>query len=305
MKSLVQFFNVTLIISIFLGNQSFANTAITGAMDNIFLLTPSPGCTKAVTDELFMIHFKNGVTANTSSSITIFNEDGSVFEEVKLNSPSIIAVQSQRIIFDPVKDMVPGNKYYVNFPFNDIYSVAQILNFQPFEANMAAEISDLPVNYYLAIGGDDSQNRIDAYNSLKDSLLSRNYPSFRFEYRLYEGLPHGEVSATAAFHDAFRIPSFTRDWPVDTPTTRISEITGNTGINIYPNPATGYLTINLDNQASANAYLYIINTTGSIILEQKIYKNTTLLDAARMSPGMYMLIIENGGDRFTEKIIIK
>ena len=49
-------------------------------------------------------------------------------------------------------------------------------------------------------------------------------------------MPHGEVSATAAFHDAFRIKEFTKLWPY-TSISSISLIKSNSlKVNIFPNP---------------------------------------------------------------------
>lgn len=372
MKKISTYFLILTLLFSFLVPNDASNIA------NIFLLTPSSFSEKAVSNELFMIHFKVGVSMDTSKYITIYNENGTVFENIALNSSNVIDASPNRIIFNADADFILGNSYYVqfatdvfsdgtsiddnttwtftcgqqlteiikhseqtgdnhrllialpesynktndknypvvyitdggflnhgqyneiadgaakgeideyilvglgypkskalsdvrklrirdlssepnkfltflkedvitymdknyktlpgentlignslggkfttytlisyrdgeNFPFKNIYSVAQIVDFLDLESNMANEIDNLPVNFYLAIGGEDNADRIIAYNNLKDRLKSRNYPSFKFKYKLYEGMPHGEVSSTAAFHDAFRTLIFTTD----------------------------------------------------------------------------------------------
>ena len=364
----------TLIILIFLPGiyvQALPDDNTESRTENIFLLTPSPKTLHAVTDEIFMIHFRQDVRMDPNESIYIYNANGTLFEEIKLNSGNVIDAQSRRIIFETTRDLEVDSSYYINFSdkvfsdrtcivddstwrftcgqklremqvyfpvvndsirlliglpenystdtgtfypvayitdggffnygqysaiadagasgetkdyitvgigypekytikevrqlrrrdlvisaqnmlnfinesiipyidshyrtwpdvntiignsmggyfaayvltsyrenndfkFKNIYAVAQLDAFTGRESEMAAEISDLPVNFYLAVGASDNPSMIGAYNTLKDSLISRRYPSFGFEYKMYEGMPHGEVSATAAFYDAFR-----------------------------------------------------------------------------------------------------
>lgn len=198
---------------------------------------------------------------------TYYNEDGSLFEQIGLNSDKVIDVQSRRIIFDPSKDFVLGSSYYVtftsgtfsdataitddstwtftcgleleekliyssaisgnhrlfiglpdnyntadtakkypvvyitdggffvayvlityredqNFPFKNLFSVAQLYDFDTEEEAMAAAISDLPLNFYLAIGSLDNSDRITAYNTMVSNLESRSYPSFGFKHSI-------------------------------------------------------------------------------------------------------------------------
>ncbi len=338
-------------------------------LENIASLIPAPDCLMAVTDELFMINFKKGVTVNSDESIYIFNEDGSVFEQIKLDVDTLVDSSPTRIIFDPKNDLEVGKTYYVNFspnafsdgtsitdhstwsftcgqklqevemfstginenyrlliglpknydkngnrtypviyitdggffnhnqygeiadatakgdivdmitvgitypdhykindirkfrrrdlafgnlygflkdtiipyinseyeteignntlignsmgglfaartltryrensgfPFKNIFSVAQLMDLTEQEAEMANEITDLPVNFFLGVGGADSEVGIKAYHTLVKNLSSRNYPSFKFRHKIYEGLPHGEVSSTVAFKEAFK-----------------------------------------------------------------------------------------------------
>ncbi len=340
------------------------------SIENIALFTPSPGCTKAVSNELFFIHFKSDAEINPEEAITIFNEDGSVFEEIKLDGDCMLEKKSTRVIFNPKKDLEIGKKYYVNFssnafsdsscvvsktgwsftcgqklrevekycsgiegnfrlliglpesyeqntdkkypvvyitdggffnhnqygeladaaakgkiadlitvgitypeeyiisdirkfrgrdlarypdvlfnflndniipfinseyrtqvdnntlignslggmftsgtllryrensgfPFKNQFAVAQIADYVEAEQALADAVSDLPLNFYLGIGGADRPEWVQSYHTLISNLESRNYPSFQFKHKVYEGLPHGEVSSTPSFKDAF------------------------------------------------------------------------------------------------------
>ena len=340
-------------------------------LNNIALLSPSPGSLMATTNEMLFFHFNTNVRINPNESIKIYNQDNTLFEEVLLNSNSLIDVKPNRIIVKPSKKFLLGNAYYIkfsntvfsdnstviddkgwsftcgieheeaefysefindsfrllisvpesysknkqkkykvayitdggffnysqyneiataytnneieelitvgitypknytindirnfrrrdlagnpqmllsflkttiipyidnnyrtqkdsnvlignsggglfvsyvlttyredqDFPFKYLFSVAQLYDFFKEESEMAANISDLPLNFFLGIGSMDTPNRIVAFNSLKDNLINRNYKSFNFKYKIYEGMPHGEISGNAAFKDAFK-----------------------------------------------------------------------------------------------------
>jgi len=89
--------------------------------------------------------------------------------------------------------------------FKNFIAVAQILNFQAEFNEFKQRITELPVNFYLSIGDQDLPNRIEAFNTLVKRLEGCTYPGFRFEHRIIEGAPHGEVSSTPSFKEALRL----------------------------------------------------------------------------------------------------
>jgi len=469
-KSLLQLLLTTCIV--FISCNAFGQYTETSKMDNIFMLTPSPNTLKAVSNELFMIHFRNNVTTDTSGVITIYNENGTVFEEVKLNSKKIIDVQSRRIIFDASNDFVVDSNYYINFSsdvfsdstsivddtiwaftcglqlkevllyspaikdsfrlmiglpedysvntdstylvayitdggffchgqhsaianggalnetadyitvgiaypkkytindvrgfrgrdlrsspdnllnfindsiipyidlnyrtkpgentlignshggrfavhvltsyrennnfqFKNIFAVAHIDAFTTRVNNLASVISDLPVNFYNAIGGADNSDRIWGYNHLNNNLISRQYPSFGFEFKIYEGLPHGEVSATAAFYDAFRVKNFTKLWPY-TPPSSISLIKSNSlKVNVFPNPVSDILNVNIQNDELKDINVYLYNSIGILKHKDNLKENNYSLNVNQFSKGLYLLLIESEDDIVAKKIMIE
>ncbi|MDI9309495.1 MAG: YHYH protein [Limnohabitans sp.] len=77
-------------------------------------------------------------------------------------------------------------------------------------------------------------------------------------------------------------------------------------INIYPNPSTGILTIQLD-FTDEDLKVELINELGQTVNSGTIYQGTTLcaFETYNLSNGLYFLKISNKKDNYTQKILIK
>lgn len=93
-----------------------------------------------------------------------------------------------------------------NFPFRNIFSVAHLgLSLEKQANNILKDgIKDIDLNFFLATGDQDTKERIEQYELLRNAIVAGYYPSLHFVARVYKG-PHGEVSMTPALHDAFRL----------------------------------------------------------------------------------------------------
>jgi hypothetical protein len=87
-------------------------------------------------------------------------------------------------------------------------------------------------------------------------------------------------------------------------TTSISEIEKNMTINIYPNPATDVINIELNNVSINNATARLINVLGEVVLSQIINSSKVVIPTGSMPSGVYMLEVENDGIRKVEKVSI-
>jgi hypothetical protein len=74
------------------------------------------------------------------------------------------------------------------------------------------------------------------------------------------------------------------------------------GINVYPNPANDYLTIELSKYENTN--ITLLNILGDVVLNKQI-KNSEKLELSNLSKGIYFLSIENLTGKATQKLIIK
>jgi hypothetical protein len=75
-----------------------------GGTGGIAMLCPENHGTEVTTDELIKIYFKEPPVYDPDGYITIYNQDGTVFEKISLSSAQMIDQKSTRIMFDPEKD---------------------------------------------------------------------------------------------------------------------------------------------------------------------------------------------------------
>lgn len=74
------------------------------------------------------------------------------------------------------------------------------------------------------------------------------------------------------------------------------------GIQVYPNPANDYLTIELANNENTN--ISLINILGEMVLNKQI-NNSEKIELSNLSKGIYFLSIQNLTGKATQKLIIK
>lgn len=74
--------------------------------------------------------------------------------------------------------------------------------------------------------------------------------------------------------------------------TNTNDLLGNTDINIYPNPSTGIVNIELNNFTDESAYLELFSVTGKLILEQKV-KNVDQLNINQTGTFIVQIISDN------------
>jgi hypothetical protein len=83
----------------------------------------------------------------------------------------------------------------------------------------------------------------------------------------------------------------------------------NINLNLYPNPTTNFININLDSAGNQKINLQISNLLGQVVYEQSAqttgnYKS--VIDISNLSPAMYLLTIKlESGSHKTEKFLIR
>lgn len=118
-----------------------------------------------------------------------------------------------------------------------------------------------------------------------------------------EGLPlNGCLSAPSYSIGYFKIP-ITAFYPPP----RLGEIQQLEDINIYPNPATSYISINPLYENSQNILIdysvTILNMEGGILLKTSSQRNQPI-DITKLAAGCYQVIISNSENKFNKKLII-
>jgi len=88
-------------------------------------------------------------------------------------------------------------------------------------------------------------------------------------------------------------------WPAG-----IDKIKGHSGLNIFPNPASGgYLNIDLNNLTDSSI-ISIFDITGKLIKEQKVTDPSRASIDINLLPGMYMINVENGHQNTAGKLLV-
>jgi hypothetical protein len=77
------------------------------------------------------------------------------------------------------------------------------------------------------------------------------------------------------------------------------------GINIYPNPATDNVTISVNGIISGDAQIMVYDTRGSELINLPLADKSTALAISHLHEGMYIVRVINNGFTFTEKLIIQ
>jgi len=72
---------------------------------------------------------------------------------------------------------------------------------------------------------------------------------------------------------------------------------------LYPNPAAQYLII--DRELAIPATLNICNTTGQVVLQQKIDKTSHVVNIAELATGLYSVKITTEDGLFVTKKFVK
>lgn len=72
------------------------------------------------------------------------------------------------------------------------------------------------------------------------------------------------------------------------------------GIRLYPNPASGIITINTTNTGETIKQLYIIGATGKILFQAD---NPEQINISRLNPGVYACRVETNMDTYSVKLI--
>ncbi|HET6990497.1 MAG TPA: T9SS type A sorting domain-containing protein, partial [Bacteroidia bacterium] len=78
-------------------------------------------------------------------------------------------------------------------------------------------------------------------------------------------------------------------------------------ISVYPNPADENIHVEWSSDERGKVILTLTDITGRIVLQKEIEENqnntSTDFDIHSLSNGMYVLRVQNGTQRFTEKLI--
>lgn len=77
------------------------------------------------------------------------------------------------------------------------------------------------------------------------------------------------------------------------PSSNVATVAAEAGINIYPNPATDVLHVNMEKTPHANALLQLLDAGGRVLATQQPHKGHNSIDIAQLPQGAYVLRYTN------------
>jgi hypothetical protein len=102
------------------------------------------------------------------------------------------------------------------------------------------------------------------------------------------------------YQNGFHSNGDTLTWYIKTLAAGVEELTANSGIKIFPNPAQNNLNINLNTTETANVYL--MDALGRQILTSQVSSNASL-DISTLDKGFYTLVIQTKDKQFFKRVI--
>ncbi|MFO7658616.1 MAG: fasciclin domain-containing protein, partial [Bacteroidales bacterium] len=75
-------------------------------------------------------------------------------------------------------------------------------------------------------------------------------------------------------------------------------------LGIYPNPASDYLVLSINNIAESG-YLKIINTNGTELINRYLENVTSPVDISMLEKGIYFIMLQTSNDSFNGKLLVK
>ncbi len=87
--------------------------------------------------------------------------------------------------------------------------------------------------------------------------------------------------------------------------TGVDELLSATNITMYPNPASDFLTIDINRYKNELIALEMYNMMGKLVYNQDITSRNTKINVSEMAQGIYFINLKNGEAEKSHKIIIK
>jgi hypothetical protein len=108
------------------------------------------------------------------------------------------------------------------------------------------------------------------------------------------------------YEDQKPLEGDTLTWMVNSIPTGLNTLDMNSGINIFPNPASDYLMIDMNAYHSAQLNrVAIYNSTGQLLTEQQIRNTVEKLDITSLPKGLYCIVLHDANNHPIIKTVVK
>lgn len=97
---------------------------------------------------------------------------------------------------------------------------------------------------------------------------------------------------------------FTAEFPLD-PSIGIPEAAANTALHIYPNPATDLIRVDLNGFEINGTQIIVTNAAGIEVYRTKVTSPTPSVNLSQLPAGAYQVLVSNGKERRSSRLILK
>jgi hypothetical protein len=144
---------------------------------------------------------------------------------------------------------------------------------------------------------------MDVTSLLRD-MVGNPYESYGFLFKLKtEERYRSMIFASSDYEDANLHPKLKVCYSKNTSTVR--EIKLNTTFEIYPNPATNKITLDLSNIQKNQFSIEIINSSGQVIYSQNNHSPLTEIDLNHLAIGLYFVRVYSSDFVITKRLILE
>lgn len=98
---------------------------------------------------------------------------------------------------------------------------------------------------------------------------------------------------------------FTQYFRVSNSAVSVAEVTPLAGVNIYPNPATGILNIDIPGTANDAVSIEVFNAIGQRVHVWNGTDKKVVIETMQWSSGLYTILLQSGKHTLTEKVVVQ
>jgi hypothetical protein len=168
---------------------------------------------------------------------------------------------------------------------------------------MGDQIVPNPVEKLSVYLGTDNVSTAMSTTALHQNLTLNN---LEWEQATVNFSPSADGAYYIGFHghsDSFQGYMLLDDVVVDFNTSIIDPTQSSKALQLFPNPAKGFVNINLDNDSQLPYNVKVVSITGQVMIEKSMLNGLLQLDG--LANGVYFVVAENSAGRYVGKLVVK
>jgi hypothetical protein len=307
------------------GND-FYSTAL-GAAPKIITTSPAHNATDVSNTSNITLNFSENVFAGTGSFFIHKSSDNSIVETISANSSAVSGSGTSSIIIDPATNLDPGTSYYVTFSRLALADASGVIAGH-LDLNFRQRVPETSSNFLsFATAGNLPVTLVDFTASLfnKTTLLtwetSSEFNSDHFKIQhstngrswttIGNIAAQGNSNATkqyrfehlspSAGNNYYRLVQADLDGRTKLSGVRLVKLLSEGQFELFPNPSKGDAFVLFSEPAATTVQVY--DMSGKVVYQTIQNDMKIRIPLSNKAPGVYTIIIDRNGERFTRRLI--